>query len=174
MTFKYKKKIFKNFNKVSLITNSQFKDNRGIIYSLQSQSLVKKEIKKKFSNFQDKLMIRKKNSLTGIHGDNKTWKILSCLKGKILVVLVNCDKKDKNFGKHIKLTLSDSDRKVLVIPPKIGNSYLCLNDDNFIFYKVLFNGKYFDVENQFTYKWNDKSFKIDWPTKKPILSARDR
>ena len=40
-------------------------------------------------------MSRKLNTLTGIHGDNKTWKVLSFIEGKILVVLVDCDKKVK-------------------------------------------------------------------------------
>ena len=54
-------------------------------------------------------MIRKKNTLTGIHGDNKTWKVLKCLKGKILVVIVNCKKSKKNFGKYYKIILSEND-----------------------------------------------------------------
>ena len=140
---------------------------------MQSESLIKKEIKKKFTNFEDKVMIRKKNSLTGIHGDSKIWKLISCIKGKILVVIVNCDKKSKNFGKYKKIILKEFDRKVLILPPKTGNSYLCFGDQNIVFYKVLFNGEYFDVENQFTYKWNDKFFKISWPIDRPILSKRD-
>ena len=60
------------------------------------------------------------------------------------------------------------------MPPQIGNSYLCLDKDNIISYKILFNGKYLDYKDQFTYKWNDKNFKIRWPIKKPILSNRDK
>ena len=119
-------------------------------------------------------MLRKKDTLTGIHGDNKTWKVLTCLEGKILVVLVNCDKKNKNFGKHYKLILKGSDFKSILIPPKIGNSYLCFDKKNLIYYKTFHNGKYNDYDKQFTYKWNNKDFKIRWPIKKPILSKRDK
>ena len=80
-------------------------------------------------------MVRKKNSLTGIHGDNKTWKVLSCIEGKILVVLVNCDKKVKNLASIIKLYLRTSFKSIL-IPPKVGNSYLCLDKKNIIYYKI--------------------------------------
>ena len=174
MSFKYKVKIFKNFKKLKLISNSFFKDKRGILFSQYSDTLINKEINKKFSSFQDKIMLREKNTLTGIHGDKKTWKLLSCLYGKILIVLVNCNLKDKNFGKYLKFTFNSCDRKVLIIPPNIGNSYLCLGSKNIISYKVLYNGKYFDQKDQFTYKWNDKKFNIKWPVNKPILSLRDK
>ena len=106
-------------------------------------------------------------------GDRKTWKVLTCLEGRILVVLVNCDKKSKNFGRHFKIKLKANDFKSIVISPMVGNSYLCLDKKNIIYYKVLHNGKYNDFDKQFTYKWNDKKFGISWPIKKPILSKRD-
>ena len=174
MSFNYQKKIYNNFNRITLIKNSFFNDKRGILFSQYSDDLIKKEIKKKFTSFQDKIMFRKKNSLTGIHGDKKSWKLLSCLSGEILVVLVECNKKSKNFGKYIKILLKGLDKKVLIIPPLIGNSYLCLKNKNIISYKILFNGKYYDYDEQFTYKWNDPHFKIKWPVKNPILSKRDK
>ena len=41
---------------------------------------------------------------------------------------------------------------------------------------LLFLGteKYPDVDDQFTIKWNDELFSIDWPIDKPILSERDK
>jgi len=174
MIFHFKKKKISLNKNIYIIKNSKFKDLRGDISTIVDKFIQTKIIKKSFSNYSDKIMIRKKNTLTGIHGDNKTWKILSCLKGKILVVLVNCDLKSKKFGKHHKIILSEKDTNSLIIPPKIGNSYLCLYQENIIFYKNLFNGKYNDFDKQFTYKWNDKKFKIKWPITNPILSKRDK
>lgn len=172
--FYFKKKKLTAINNVTLITNSKFTDLRGYLRTFIDKSIQTEVIKKKFSNYSDKISIRKKNTLTGIHGDKKTWKVLTCIKGKILVVLVNCDKKNKSFGKHLKITLNEKDTKSLIIPPNVGNSYLCLEKENIIFYKNLFNGKYYDFNKQFTYKWNDKRFKIKWPIINPILSKRDK
>ena len=38
-----------------------------------------------------------------IHGDNKTWKLVSCVYGKIDAYIVNCEKKSKNLenGKNL-------------------------------------------------------------------------
>ena len=41
-------------------------------------------------------------------------------------------------------------------------------------YKIAYIGSYYDVEDQFTIKWDDPKFSIDWKFKnKPILSNRD-
>jgi dTDP-4-dehydrorhamnose 3,5-epimerase len=174
MTFHFKIKKIKFINNASIVKNSKFTDLRGDISTIFDKHIQLNIIKKKFSNYSDKIMVRKKNTLVGIHGDNKTWKILKCIKGKILLVLVNCKKKDKNFGKFSKILLLENDNKSVVIPPNTGNSYLCMSSNNIIYYKNLFNGKYNDADKQFTYKWNDSKLKINWPIKKPILSKRDK
>jgi dTDP-4-dehydrorhamnose 3,5-epimerase len=40
-------------------------------------------------------------------------------------------------------------------------------------YKWAYPGKYPDVEDQFTVKWNDPEIGVHWPTTNPILSERD-
>ena len=41
-------------------------------------------------------------------------------------------------------------------------------------YKWSYPGKYPDVEDQFTIKWNDPIVGVDWPIVNPILSKRDK
>ena len=172
MSFDYKIRNL-NFFKTKILLNSFFKDNRGTIYSIINSKIEKKIGLSKFKNSHNKIMIRKKNSLTGIHGDKKTWKLISCLEGSIKLVLVNCNLNSQYFGKHLTIDLKKNDQKSVIIPPNIGNSYLCKKKNNIIFYKIYHNGKYNDHDEQFTYFWNDKRFKINWGIKKPILSKRD-
>jgi dTDP-4-dehydrorhamnose 3,5-epimerase len=174
MAFRYKIKKIPILKNSFIIENSSFKDLRGNIFTIFNKEMQKKLIKKNFDQYHDKLMVRKKNTLTGIHGDNKTWKVLTCLHGKILLILVDCDKKSKNFGKYFKIILNSDNPKSVLISPKIGNSYLCLDKKNIIYYKIFHNGKYNDFDKQFTYKWNDSKFNISWPIKNPILSTRDK
>lgn len=173
MSFKFYCIEDKKLQGVKILKNSHFRDKRGYLYSLFSSKNIQTLIKKKFSNVEDKIVIRKKRTLTGIHGDSKTWKIISCLDGVIQLVLVNCNKKSKNFGDYKSIILKGLDFKSILIPPQIGNSYLCLSSKAIIYYKMLYNGKYSDVKNQFTYSWKDSNFKIKWLEKKPILSNRD-
>ena len=88
--------------------------------------------------------------------------------------MVDCNKKSKRFGKYSKFKLSENDFTSILIPPNVGNSYLCLSKKTIVFYKLFYNGKYLDKNDQFTYSWRDKRFNINWSKKKNlILSKRD-
>jgi len=147
-----------------------FKDFRGQFLETYNGALYKKKgIKVDF--LQDDISYSKKNILRGIHGDNKTWKLVSCLYGKLYLVIVNCDKKSKYFGKWQTFILSDKDKQQILIPPKYGCSFLVLSEEAIFSYK---QSAYYKPGRQFTYKWNDPRFKIKWPIKNPILSKRDK
>ena len=105
MTFKFKIINHKKLRGVKIIKNSYFKDKRGFLYTIYNKSIEKKIIKKEFDNIDDKIAVKKKNSLTGIHGDKKTWKMISCIHGKVELVLVNCNENSKKFGQYIKRNL---------------------------------------------------------------------
>jgi dTDP-4-dehydrorhamnose 3,5-epimerase len=121
---------------------------------------------------QDDVAISTKGVLRGIHGDEKSWKLTSCLQGEIYSAVVNCDESSENFGQWQGFILSGENGHQLLIPPKFGNSYVVLSDSVVYHYKQT---TYYDPENnpQFTYRWNDKRFGITWPIQNPILSARD-
>ena len=147
-----------------------FKDFRGQFIETYNEALYRKNgIKIKF--IQDDISISKKNVLRGIHSDSKAWKLVSCIYGKIYVVIVNCDEKSKDFGKWQSFILSERDRRQLLIPPKYGCGHLILSKKAIFSYK---QSAYYDSKRQSTYKWNDPAFKIQWPIKKPILSKRDK
>lgn len=147
-----------------------FKDFRGEFVETYNKELYKKNgINVNF--VQDDISSSRKNVLRGIHGDNKTWKLLSCLCGKLYFVVVNCDEKSKDFGKWQSFILANKDKQQILVPPKHGNAYLVLSKKAVFSYK---QSAYYNPKGQFTYKWNDPRFNIKWPIKKPILSKRDR
>ena len=119
-------------------------------------------------------MIRKKNTLTGIHGDKKSWKIFSCISGKIFAVFVDLRKTSKTYLKTKVVKFNNSYGKVVIVPPNFGVGYLCNYKTNVIFYKIFFNGKYFDHDKQFSISWKDPKLNINWKIKNPILSERDK
>lgn len=158
-----------NLNKVLLITPDVFKDQRGQYVEIYNEKFYKeKGVEVKF--VQDDIALSFKNTLRGIHGDPGTWKLVSCLYGKIYVVVVNCDTDSKDFGQWQSFILSDENRQQVLIPPMYGNSYLTLSEISVFHYK---QSTYYGQFKQFTYKWNDPRFKIQWPIKNPILSQRD-
>jgi len=159
-----------NLEGVLLIKPEIFKDIRGEFVETYNEELYRKEgIDVKF--IQDDIAISAKNVLRGIHGDNKTWKLLSCLYGRLYFVVVNCNKDSDNFGRWQSFILSDVNRLQVLVPPKYGNTYLVLSKQAIFHYK---QSTYYDPKSQFSYKWNSSRFKIQWPIKNPILSQRDK
>ena len=112
--------------------------------------------------------------LRGIHGDTKSWKLVTCLKGSLYFVLVDNRKDSKTYLQHQSMILDDKRRKMVLIPPGVGNGFLVLSEDSVFNYKWAYKGEYPDVEDQFTIKWNDPMIGVHWPIDNPILSKRDK
>jgi dTDP-4-dehydrorhamnose 3,5-epimerase len=120
---------------------------------------------------QDDISISRKNVLRGIHGDNATWKLVTCLHGSFYVVVVDCDTESENYLDWDWKILNDRNHYQLLVPPRHGLAILALEEDSMLHYKQ--SEYYLGMEAQFTFKWNDPSIGIYWPIKDPILSERD-
>lgn len=165
-----------NLENVLLFKPYIFEDFRGIYaetYNEKEYTSAIKEITGQEVKFvQDSMSRSTKNVLRGIHGDPETWKLIDCPKGKIYVVIANCDSDSKNFGKWQSFDLSESNMNQILVPPKFGTSHLILSDEAIFHYK---QSTYYnpDVLKQFTYRFDDSRFNIWWPIRNPILSKRD-
>ena len=122
----------------------------------------------------DKVSTSRKDVLRGIHGDFKSFKLITCLYGQMFFILVDNRKDSKTYLQWNSMILDDRKRKLVLIPPGIGNAFLVLSDYSIFSYKWSYNGEYPDVEDQFSLKWNDESIGVDWPIKNPILQLRDK
>lgn len=154
---------------VLLIKPEAFEDFRGHYIETYNEEMYKSQgINVDF--VQDDISVSDKNVLRGLHGDEETWKLISCLYGRFYFVVVNCDKQAKDFGKWQSFVLSDQNHYQVLVPPKHGNGHLALSEKIIFHYK---QSAYYNPKGQFSYKWNNPEFKIWWPIKDPILSMRD-
>ena len=119
---------------------------------------------------QDDFSISSKDVLRGIHGDQETWKLVSCIYGSFFLVVINNDPSHVQYRKKFEINLSDKNRNQILIPPKFGNGHMVLSDSAIFHYKQT---TYYNQKGQFTILWNDKDLNINWPHKNPILSKRD-
>lgn len=119
---------------------------------------------------QDDISKSVKGVLKGMHGDNSTYKLVQCAYGSVYAVILNCDESSSDFGKWQSFILSDENKYQLYIPPMYGNGYYVLSDVAVYTYK---QSTYYGEYKQFTYKWNDERFGIEWPAKASIISGRD-
>jgi len=156
-------------DKVLLIKPEVFDDHRGEYVELYNEENYSNNgVEVKF--VQDDISLSSKGVLRGLHGDKKTWKLLSCLLGKYYLVIVDCNEKSAGFGKWQSFVLSDRNKYQVLVPPNHGVAHLALSDKIIFHYK---QSTYYDPSSQFTYKWNEPKFNIWWPIKEPILSQRD-
>lgn len=147
-----------------------FQDFRGEYVETYNETIYKSHgISEKF--IQDDISVSHKNVLRGIHGDEKTCKLISCLHGCFYLVVINNDPESEQYKKWQSFILSDSNRHQVLIPPKFGNGHLVLSDKAIFHYKQTTE---YDRKSQFTIKWNSEAHKIEWPINNPILSERDK
>jgi len=121
----------------------------------------------------DRFSKSKRNVLRGLHYDDKTWKLVSCLHGKIYLVVVDLREKQPNYGKWESFILSPETATQVLIPPMFANGHYVFEDDSIFSYKMAYQGEFNDVDKQKTIKWNSTKFNIDWPCTTPIISKRD-
>lgn len=159
-----------NLTGVLLITPPTiFEDFRGEYIEIYNKEIYQKNgIEIDF--IQDDISVSGKNVLRGIHGDQETWKLISCLQGSFYLVVVNNDPTSSQYKQSISFTLSDKNRQQVLIPPKHGNGHLVLTEQAIFHYKQ--NTEY-NRDGQFTIKWNDPDYKLWWPIQYPITSRRD-
>ena len=114
----------------------------------------------------------KKNVIRGLHMQKKFQqeKFVSVVKGKIFDVVIDLREKSKTYGKKFSIILSDKNSISLLIPAGFAHGFCGLEKNNLVFYGCT---NYRSVKNELGILWNDKSLKIKWPIKKPIISSKD-
>ena len=154
------------FTNLLVFKSKNFFDNRGYFRELALEKKIKKKL------IFTVMSKSKKNVLRGLHMQKKLkqGKYISCLKGEILDVVVDCRKKSKTFGKHFKIILSEKNCKSIYIPPGFLHGFLGLGKENIVIYGCT---NYRDQKSEIGVSWNDKDLKINWNIKSPILSKKD-
>jgi len=154
---------------IKVFKNSTFQDKRGFYWSTWKKGFLKKI---KFNH--DKFSISKRKVLRGLHCDFKSWKLVTCVYGKIFFTVVDMRKGTRNYLKYKSWILYHDKPTLILVPPYFANAHLCLSKKCVFHYKWSYKGRYIEAGKQNSYRWNDPKIKIRWPIKKPILSSRDK
>lgn len=161
-------KIIKTpFKGLLVIQSRRFVDSRGYFREV----LKEKSIKKRF--LFNVVSVSKKNVIRGMHlqKKNSQGKFISVIKGSIYDVVIDLRKKSKTFGKHYSIILSEKNCKSIYVPDGFAHGFASLGKENIIVYSCT---NYRHKKSEIGINWNDPTFKIKWPIKKPLLSAKDK
>jgi len=155
---------------LTVFTKDSFIDDRGELFTIW------KDTDTPFMNFNhDKAAFSDKNVLRGLHTD-KSWKLITCLYGKIQLVIVNFDKDIAEYLSWTDFILDSNDKEKLsiLVPPGYLNGHLVLSENALFHYKWSYEGEYPDVKDQKSVRWSDPKIGINWLIDNPILSERDK
>tara|TARA_X000000368_G_C22839132_1_gene626818 strand:- start:136 stop:663 length:528 start_codon:yes stop_codon:yes gene_type:complete len=155
------------FKDLVVFENKSYRDNRGYFKEL----IKEKKIKRKFPFMV--MSYSKKNVIRGLHIQRKKpqGKFISVIKGKILDVAVDLRKYSNTYGKYFSIILSEKNSKSVYVPPGFAHGFCGLEKENYIIYNCT---NYRHKKSEIGIQYNDKSLKIKWPIKKPIISKKDK
>lgn len=159
-----------SLSKVTKLSYDKFEDERGQLFTIWNQIDLPS-----ISFNHDKVAVSHSNVLRGLHTD-KSWKLITCLYGKLQLVVVNFDNNSDEYLDHLDIVLdADSDmRTSILVPPGFLNGHLVLSDHAVFHYKWSYSGNYPDVKDQQSVNWSEPKIGIKWLLDNPILSERDK
>lgn len=153
-----------------LIKLERYEDYRGAYTESFNEDKFEAQVINSVSFVQDDVSYSRKDVLRGLHGDDCTWKLISCPYGTFYFVIVDLNINSNTYGKHKTFILSAENANQVLVPPLFANAHLVLSDECIFSYK---QSAYYNRIGQFSIKWNDSDLGIQWPISKPILSYRD-
>lgn len=161
-----------DFKDVYLIDLEKIEDERGFF----SRVFCKKEFDNlalEFNWVQINMSFTKnKGTVRGIHWQNfphTDVKLVRCIKGAIMDVVVDLRKDSPSFGKWLSVELSDKNDSALYIPKGFGHGFQTLENDCKLIY---FHSHEFVKSSESGLAMDDPSVGISWPL--PIIDVSER
>lgn len=99
-------------------------------------------------------------------------KLVRCIRGAVLDVFVDLRLNSPTFGKWDGLELSETNKKMVLIPRGFAHGFCTLSPESEVLYKV---DNVYNREHEGGLLWNDPDLGIEWPqVSSPILSEKDQ
>jgi dTDP-4-dehydrorhamnose 3,5-epimerase len=152
-----------------------FKDNRGYFMESYNQKNINKLVGN--VNFvQDNESESSRGVLRGLHFQKPPYaqaKLVRCLKGSVLDVVLDLRKDSKTYGIFETILLTEENKKQLFIPKGFAHGFVVLSETAIFSYKV---DNYYNPESESGVLWNDLDLNIDWKINKKeiIVSEKDK
>lgn len=116
----------------------------------------------------------KKGTLRGMHFQqepNAEIKLVRCARGSIFDVVIDLRPNSPVFKKWISLVLSPTSQNMIYIPEGCAHGFLTMEDNTEVFYQM---SEFYSAESARGVRWDDPTFKIQWPQEVVVISERDR
>jgi dTDP-4-dehydrorhamnose 3,5-epimerase len=158
---------------VLLLEPRVFEDARGFTLEAYNRRTFEELTGMAVEFVQDNRSRSARNVIRGLHYEavRPQGKLISAVRGEIFDVAVDLRRSSRSFGKWVGFTLSDTNFRLLWIPPGFAHGFLVLSETADVMYKL---SDFWSPEHERTISWNDTELGIPWPLSgDPALSARD-
>ena len=150
---------------------TKFEDERGIFYESYNQKrFAENGISEDF--VQDNYSWSKKGVIRGLHfqyAPNAQGKLVRCMTGKVIDIVVDIRKDSPTYGQHEKFILDSAIGNMLYVPAGFAHGFVALEETIFV-YKCT---EYWHKASESGIIYNDTDLNIDWEEKNPIVSSKD-
>lgn len=138
-------------------------ENRGSLYTIYDNRDFEIEF------IQDKISKSYQGVIRGFHGDGITWKLITCLYGKIKLITYDVD---TDVKEEYILDGDDKESVSILVPPRVLNGHQCLSSHCIFHYK--WSHYYTGPESQWSVYYNDSTINPQWDWDiAGIISDRD-
>ena len=110
--------------------------------------------------------------LRGLHYQirHAQGKLVRVVAGEVYDVAVDLRRGSPTFGRHVAVTLSADNARMLWVPAGFAHGFCVTSDSADFLYKTT---DYWHAEHERTLLWNDPALGIDWPVGEPVIAAKD-
>jgi dTDP-4-dehydrorhamnose 3,5-epimerase len=151
---------------------TKFHDDRGHFYESYNQTrFAANGITENF--VQDNYSYSTAGVIRGLHFQKEPHgqgKLVRCMTGKVMDVVVDLRKSSPTFGQHGTYILDAEVGNMLYVPVGFAHGFVALTDTIFV-YKCT---DFWNKEAESGLRWNDPTLNIQWGVENPIVSDKDQ
>jgi dTDP-4-dehydrorhamnose 3,5-epimerase len=160
-----------NIPEIKVIKRKQHFDERGFFTETYNEE---EYLDIEIPRFvQDNLSKSSKGVIRGLHWQESPHgqgKLVTCVKGSILDVVVDVRKESSTFGDWVAVELKENDSQSLWVPEGFAHGFQSLEENTLVHYKVT---SYWNKESERSLRWNDSKIGIEWRNMPSIVSEKD-
>ena len=159
-----------------LFTPKLFSDSRGTFMESFRANVFEEHVGSGYEFVQDNQSLSLyRGTVRGLHLQTPPYaqgKLVRCVAGSILDVVVDVRRGSSTYGKFISAQLTDKGREQLWVPPGFLHGFMSCEDECVVAYKCT---NYFAQDCGRSVRWDDPDLGIDWdvPEQGAILSDKD-
>jgi dTDP-4-dehydrorhamnose 3,5-epimerase len=160
---------------VKIIEPAVYGDARGFFFESYNESKFADATGITARFVQDNHSKSARGVLRGLHYQiqQPQGKLVRVVAGEVFDVVVDLRRSSSTFGKHVSISLSAEDKRMLWVPAGFAHGFLVTSDSAEFLYKTT---DYYAPQHERSLRWNDPQCNVPWPLaagEMPQLKAAD-